>query len=44
VTIPAGRSSATFRVSHKNVASSTSVTITATLGQATATTTLTVTP
>ncbi|MDR3689924.1 MAG: protease pro-enzyme activation domain-containing protein [Fimbriimonas sp.] len=44
VTIPAGKSSATFKVTHKKVTSSTSVSIAASLGQASVTTTLTVTP
>lgn len=44
VTIPAGKTTGTFRVSHKAVTVSTAVTISASLGQATAKATLTVTP
>ncbi len=44
VTIPAGQSSATFRVSHKKVALTTQVLISAKLASSTVTATLTVTP
>ena len=44
VTIPSGKTSITFKVSHKKVTNSTAITLSGSVGQTTVSTTLTVTP